>query len=250
MPFAHLPKGTFYMGWGLKGDATGKRTFRDGVRTEIKEGFEIAVHDVTQGQWEVLMGKNPSWFSRKGNGRESVADISDEELKLFPVESVSWDDCQEFLKKLNEKHRGCGWLYRLPTEAEWEYSCRCGATSKEDCSYHFYFDKPTNDLSSRQANFNGNFPFGMGEKGPDLGRTTRVGAYPPNKIGLYDMHGNVFQWCSDRKAPGARSGCFGAAVPGPTTVKTASRRHPAPRARHRTGASTSVSVWPGFRRHR
>jgi formylglycine-generating enzyme required for sulfatase activity len=132
-----------------------------------------------------------------------VVDISDEELKLFPVERVSWDDVQEFLKKLNEKYRGSGWLYRLPTEVEWEYSCRGGATSQEDCSYHFYFDKPTNDLSSHQANFNGNFPFGMGEKGPDLGRTTRVGAYTPNKLGLFDMHGNVFQWCDDRKAPGA-----------------------------------------------
>jgi formylglycine-generating enzyme required for sulfatase activity len=74
----------------------------------------------------------------------------------------------------------------LPTEAEWEYACRGGATSEEECSYQFYFDKPTNDLSYEQANFN-----------VDQGRTTRVGAYPPNKLGLCDMHGNVFQWCAD-----------------------------------------------------
>jgi formylglycine-generating enzyme required for sulfatase activity len=152
------------------------------------------VHAVTQGQWEAIMGNNPSWFSRKGNGRNSVLDVSDEELKLFPVEQVSWDDAQAFLKKLNEKYRRSGYVYRLPTEAEWEYACRGGATSLAECSYHFYFDKPTNDLSSKQANFNGNYPFGKAPKGPHLARPTRVGAYPSNKLGLCDMHGNVWQW--------------------------------------------------------
>ncbi len=186
--FVRLPKGTFYMGWDGQ---------KKGTKTEIKEDFEIAVHDVTQGQWQAVMGNNPSWFSRKGNGRNSVLDISDEELKLFPVEHVSWDDVQEFIKKLNEKERGRGFLYRLPTEVEWEYACRGGATSEEECSYHFYFDKPTNDLSSEQANFIGNVPFGKAPKGKFLGRPTRVGAYPPNKLGLCDMHGNVIQWCQD-----------------------------------------------------
>jgi hypothetical protein len=71
-------------------------------------------------------------------------DSAGRELKLFPVESVSWDDAQEFIKKLNEKERGRGYLYRLPTEAEWEYACRGGAASEEECSYHFYFATPTN----------------------------------------------------------------------------------------------------------
>jgi formylglycine-generating enzyme required for sulfatase activity/tRNA A-37 threonylcarbamoyl transferase component Bud32 len=188
MTFVRLPKGTFYMGWdGTPGLAK---------ETEIKEDFEIAVHDVTQGQWQAIMGSNPSCFSRKGGFRNSVLDISDEELKLFPAESVSWDDAQEFIQKLNEKYRESGYLYRLPSEAEWEYVCRGGATSLEECSHHFYFDRPTNDLSSRQANFNGSSPAGKGEKGPYLGRPTRVGSYPPNRLGLCDMHGNVWQWTS------------------------------------------------------
>jgi formylglycine-generating enzyme required for sulfatase activity len=110
------------------------------------------------------------------------------------VERVSWEDAQAFLKKLNEKYRASGYWYRLPSEAEWEYACRGGATSLEECSYHFYLGQPTNDLSSEQANFHGFFPFGKAPKGPDLHRTTRVGAYPSNKLGLCDMHGNVWQW--------------------------------------------------------
>jgi formylglycine-generating enzyme required for sulfatase activity len=185
MTFVHLRKGTFYMGWdGTPGSAK---------ETKIKEDFEIAVHDVTQGQWEAIMGSNPSRFSRKGDGRNSVLDISDEELKLFPVEQVSWDDVQAFLKKLNERERGRGYLYRLPSEEEWEYACRGRATSEDQCSYHFYLDKPTNDLSSEQANFNGSYPSGK-PRGPYLERTTRVGAYPSNQLGLCDMHGNVSQW--------------------------------------------------------
>jgi formylglycine-generating enzyme required for sulfatase activity len=204
MTFVRLPKGTFYMGWdGRPGSAK---------KTEIKEDFEIAVHAVTQGQWEAIMGmgNNPSWFSRKGAGRGDVLGISDEELKLFPVESVSWDDAQEFIKKLNERYRGRGYLYRLPTDAEWEYACRGGATSLEECSYHFYFDKPTNDLSSKQANFNGVVPFGKAPKGPWLQRSTRVGSYPPNRLGLCDMHGNVRQWTSllSGWAGMARGGCW------------------------------------------
>jgi formylglycine-generating enzyme required for sulfatase activity len=229
MTFVRLPRGTFYMGWGgqprredhltssasmvLQGQpfATaalltsrpfanfvwGSEIHGRGWKTEIKEDFEIAVHDVTQGQWQPVMGDNPSWFSRLGGGRHEVKDISDEELKLFPVESVSWDEVQEFIKKLNEQNRDSGYLYRLPTEAEWEYSCRGGAHSEEECSYHFYLDKPTNDLSSEQANFSGNSPAGKAPRGKYLGRPTRVGAYPPNKLGLCDMHGNVWQWCAD-----------------------------------------------------
>jgi len=190
MTFVRLPKGTFY-----SHTVSGPKLVS---RVPVTEDFEIAVHDVTQGQWEAVMGNNPSWFSRNGKGRVSVLDISDEELKLFPVETVSWDDAQAFIKKLNDRELGRGYLYRLPTQAEWEYACRGGATSKEECLYGFYFDKPTNELSSDQANFDGNYPYGKALlKGKYLERTTRVGAYPSNKLGLCDMHGNVWQWCAD-----------------------------------------------------
>jgi serine/threonine protein kinase/formylglycine-generating enzyme required for sulfatase activity len=203
MTFVRLPKGTFYMGWGgnvpgFKIDDPMKIT--KGKETEIKGEFEIAVHDVTQGQWQAVMGENPSYFSRFGGGRNEVKAISDEELKLFPVEFVSWNDAQVFVKKLNEKETGRGYLYRLPTEEEWEYACRGGATSEDECSYHFYFEKPTNDLSSEQANFFFNRD-SLSGKAPK-GRPTRVGAYPSNRLGLCDMHGNVWQW-TDTAAEGS-----------------------------------------------
>jgi formylglycine-generating enzyme required for sulfatase activity len=189
MKFVKVPKGTFWMGWDSHD--------RQCKQVQIKQDFELAAYAVTQGQWEVVMGNNPSHFSRKGKGSAEVKGIPDADLKRFPVDTVSWDDAQNFLKKLNAREKGKGWLYRLPTEAEWEYACRGGATSKEDCSFDFYLARPTTDLSSKQANFDGEYPAGDAERGPNLLRTTKVGSYPPNRLGLYDMHGNVLQWCGD-----------------------------------------------------
>jgi RNA polymerase sigma factor (sigma-70 family) len=225
MKFVPLPKATFYMGWNGR---------KKGVKTEIKEDFEIAIYTVTQEQWEKVMGKNPSFFSRDGGGKEKVKGIKDEDLKQFPVEQVSWADAQEFIKKLNEKEAKGGYVYRLPTEAEWEYACRGGATSEEECSFLFYLDKPTNDLSSKQANFNGDVPFGKGEKGPNLGRTAKVGSYAPNKLGLYDMHGNVWQWCEALRHPNAleliiRGGCWVVGGTGGTGCEASLRGRGLPR---------------------
>jgi formylglycine-generating enzyme required for sulfatase activity len=191
MKFVKVPKGTFWMGW----DSDTKTS----KQVEIKQDFELAAYTVTQEQWEAVMGvgSNPSYFSRQGEGKDQVKDVSDADLKQFPVERVSWRDVQVFVKKLNEREKGKGWTYQLPKEAEWEYACRGGATSKEECSYDFYFAKGTNDLSSKEANFYGSHPAGNGAKGPSLCRATKVGSYASNKLGLYDMHGNVFEWCED-----------------------------------------------------
>ncbi len=189
MEMVLVPAGTFWMGGG--GGTPGDK------QVEIPADFLMGTTPVTQGQWQAVMGKNPSWFSRTGAGRESVQDVADADLLNFPVESVSWKMVQGFLKKLNAREKDSGWTYRLPTEAEWEYSCRGGPASKEECSFHFYLDQPSNDLSSTQANFDGNYPAGSAGKGPYLARPTRVGSYKPNRLGLYDMHGNVWEWCQD-----------------------------------------------------
>jgi len=187
-----VPQGRFWMG------ERGEQRL-----VEMPHEFYMGAYLVTQQQWQTIMGSNPSWFSRNGGGADKVKNISDENLRLFPVEQVSWDDVQEFLKRLNAREKNSGFLYRLPTEAEWEYSCRGGASSRKECAFDFYFAQPTNDLSSEQANFDGReYPGGLAPKGKYLDRTTKVGSYQPNRLGIYDMHGNVLEWCSDLSQSG------------------------------------------------
>ncbi len=191
MELVLVPAGSFWMGGG--GGKPGKK------QVTVAEDFYLGVYPVTQEQWQTLMGSNPTYFSRTGNGRKQVQSISDSDLKQFPVERVTWQDAQEFIRRLNARETGSQWVYRLPTEAEWEYACRGGASSKEECSFHFYLDHPANDLSSTQANFDGNYPEGRGAKGPYLKRTTKVGSYQPNRLGIFDMHGNIWEWTSSQE---------------------------------------------------
>jgi serine/threonine protein kinase/formylglycine-generating enzyme required for sulfatase activity len=187
MEFVKVPKGTGWLGGGAgkPGD----------TRAEFKQDFYLGKYKVTQDEWEKVIGTNPSHFSRTGGGRDAVKDISDADLRRFPVEMVSWDDCQEFIRRLNEKAKDSGWVYRLPTEAEWEYACRGGPIPKADSAFDYYFAKPTNALLPTHANFNAN-----------LGRTCKVGSYEPNVLGLHDMHGNVSEWCDDVVMSGDRAG--------------------------------------------
>jgi formylglycine-generating enzyme required for sulfatase activity len=156
---------------------------------EITRPFYLGIYPVTQAQWQAVMGNNPSWFSATGGGKDKVMGMNTDD---FPVESVSWEDIPEFLEKVAalEQERGAGREYHLPTEAQWEYACRGGACY----STPFHFG---DSLSSTQANFDGHYPYGGADQGPDLARTRKVGSYKPNSFGLYDMHGNVGGWCED-----------------------------------------------------
>jgi hypothetical protein len=134
------------------------------------------------------MDTNPSSFSRTGLLKDAPNDLDPATL---PVDNVTWFAAVELCRRLSNlpAEKEAGRVYRLPTEAEWEYSCRAGTKS----IFHF-----GDSLSSAQANFNGNHPFGEAEKGPFLNRTATVGSYKPNAFGLYDMHGNLHEWCMDR----------------------------------------------------
>jgi formylglycine-generating enzyme required for sulfatase activity len=175
---------------------------------ELTRPFYLGVFAVTQGQWLGVMGDNPSYFCATGEGKEAVAGMDTGD---FPVEMVSWDDAQTFLEKLgarpDEKEKG--WHYRLPSEAEWEYACRGGASS----STPFCFGR---SLASAQANFNGAWPYGGAGEGPSLGRTCPAGSYRPNAWGLFDLHGNVWEWCSDRYAEDYYGNSSAQDPPGPS----------------------------------
>jgi uncharacterized protein (TIGR02996 family) len=207
MEFVLVPRGTFWRGG--RGGEPGDQP------VAIAHEFYLGVYPVTQGQWQAVMGSNPSYFSRRGGGQGEVAKISAADLKQFPVERVSWEDAQEFIQKVNEQDQGrSGWVCRLPTEEEWEYACRGAARSRGECAFDFYLDRPTNDLSSTQANFRGNYPAGSAAKGPHLERPTKVGSYQPNRLGIYDLHGNVWEWTasgwsSDRVSRGGSGLNFG-----------------------------------------
>jgi formylglycine-generating enzyme required for sulfatase activity len=169
---------------------------------EITKEFWLGVHEVTQKQFKAVMGFNPSHFSEDGEGKPGAKydygqpaggkDKAPADTGNFPVENVSWEEAKEFCAKLSnrpEEKRG-GRRCRLPSEAEWEYACRGGAPSYQ--VFHL-----GNSLSSRQANFDGNHPYGGAGKDTYRERTCKVGSYEKNRFGLFDLHGNVWEWCAD-----------------------------------------------------
>jgi formylglycine-generating enzyme required for sulfatase activity len=180
MELVLVPKGKSWLGGG--GGRPGNK------EVGIAHDFYLGKYEVTQEEWKKVTGLTPSQFSRTGPGKNVVKDIADADLKRFPVENVSWHDAQLFLAAVNEREKDAGWIYRLPKEAEWEFACRGGPVSDPlDSAYDYYFDKPTNQLSAELANYEARQGW----------RTCKVGLYKPNQLGLYDMHGNVWEWCDD-----------------------------------------------------
>jgi formylglycine-generating enzyme required for sulfatase activity len=187
MKLVLIPPGRFKMGSPPNEESRSEDEEQHEV--EITQTFYLGAYLVTQAEYEQVIGHNPSYFSAQGGGKDKVARL---ETYHFPVEEVSWEDAVTFCRKLSRLpvEAAAKRTYRLPTEAEWEYACREGGRSTAP----FYFGR---SLSSAQANFNGNFPYGNVATGPYLERTTPVGTYAPNQFGLFDMHGNLWEWCQD-----------------------------------------------------
>jgi sulfatase modifying factor 1 len=169
IPFVNLDMlwckpGTFMM--GSPKDEKDREEDETQHKVTLTKGFYLGKHEVTQAQWEKVMGSNPSHF--KG--------------ATLPVEKVSWDEAIKFCEKLTQTEKEAGrlpegWTYTLPTEAQWEYACRAGTTT-----VYFFGD----EITPKQANYDEN-----------VDKTTPVDTYPANAWGFHDMHGNVWEWCLD-----------------------------------------------------
>jgi formylglycine-generating enzyme required for sulfatase activity len=171
-----IPGDKFLMG---SPDSKPKRLDRESPQHIVTiKPFFIGKFIVTQSQWKAVaalpkvnidLNPNPSYF--KGDNR--------------PVEQVSWDDAIEFCARLSKKTEK---TYRLPSEAEWEYACRAGTSTP------FYFGET---ITTNLANYDGNYTYGSAAKGEYRKQTTDVGKFPANSFGLFDMHGNIWEWCQD-----------------------------------------------------
>jgi serine/threonine protein kinase len=168
---------------------TGGDKFRKPV--EIQSEYYIGNREVTQDQWSKITGEQPSHFSRKGEGATMVAGLPDATLARLPVENVSWKEAMAYIARLNAQEPNPGWEYRLPTEIEWEFACRGGHLMGQDEDLLDYYGfTPSKEITREAANL-----------GDPTGRPKPTGSFGPNRLGLFDMHGNVAEWCSDTHIP-------------------------------------------------
>jgi formylglycine-generating enzyme required for sulfatase activity/serine/threonine protein kinase len=171
MEFVLVPPGIFMMGGDQDDDE------KPIHRVTLSKPFYIGKYAVTQQEYQKLIGKNPSHFS------------TEPQWQRHPVEQVNWHEAMEFAAKVQAKIKLNGFSkVTLPTEAQWEYACRAGTRT------HYHFGDL---LNGDKANCNGNYPFGPETKGNYLEKTTPVGGYAGNVLRLFDMHGNVLEWCLD-----------------------------------------------------
>ncbi|MCX7099818.1 MAG: formylglycine-generating enzyme family protein [Methylococcales bacterium] len=167
--FRWLPPGSFMM--GSPEDEQGRFSYEDLHAVSLSQGFWLAETTVTQALWQAVMSTNPSHFK----GGE------------LPVEAVNWEDAQAFIGRLNQLHPDLH--IRLPWEAEWEYACRAGSQSP----YNF-----EGELTLAQVNYRGTWEYKSNVWGEGAKQATaEVKSYPCNEWGLYEMHGNVWEWCED-----------------------------------------------------
>ncbi|MEM1170577.1 MAG: SUMF1/EgtB/PvdO family nonheme iron enzyme [Cyanobacteria bacterium P01_H01_bin.35] len=169
LEMVYIPGGIFLM--GSPEDETKRNSYESPQHQVTLQPFYMSKYPITQEQYQVIMGENPSQF--KGENR--------------PVENVNWHNVREFCTKLSLKTRK---TYALPSESQWEYACRAGTTTP------FYFGET---VMSELLNCDALIPYGNAPEGKSRRRTTDVGSFPPNAFGLYDMHGNVWEWCQDTR---------------------------------------------------